>query len=229
MVAGRGNGATFMAAVLLLGAPLVHARGQDPAFLCDQAAEQAAATSSVPLQVLLAITRVETGRHSDGALRPWPWSINLAGEGYWFTDATEAMAFANDQLATGRENFDVGCFQINLHWHGAQFASLEEAFDPDANAAYAATFLTELYESEGGWPEAVAAYHSRTPEKAADYLQKVEAILADLGSASPTDAPIYAAAEPRENRFPLLQGGQTAGGASLVPRLNNATPLIGAR
>lgn len=229
MTDGQSIGAILKgaAAVLVCAAPFVNARGQDPAMLCDQAAQQAAADSEVPVQVLLAITRVETGRQSDGQLRPWPWSINLAGEGYWFADATEATAFANDQLAMGSENFDVGCFQINLHWHGAEFVSLEEAFDPAANATYAAAFLTDLYRSEGGWPEAVAAYHSRTPEKAAAYLAKIEGVLADL--ANLPEAPIYAAATPRENRFPLLQRGDSTGGASLVPRLNRTTPLIGAQ
>lgn len=199
---------------------------QDPAELCDQAAEQAAARSAVPLQVLLAITRVETGRHADGQLRPWPWAINLSGQGYWFPDLREALDFANLQLAQGVANFDVGCFQINLHWHGDAFDSLEQAMDPSANATYAAEFLANLHHSEGGWPEAVAAYHSRTPDKAKTYLQKVEIVLADLKKDSTAKAPIQFDETPRDNRFPLLQMGKKSG-ASLVPHFGLAIPFIG--
>ena len=140
-----------------------------------------------------------------------------------------ALAFGSEQLATGNENFDVGCFQINLRWHGAAFASLEDAFDPDANAAYAARFLTELYQSEGSWPGAVAAYHSRTPDKAAGYLQKIERVWADLEPISNPETVSYSTDTPRENHFPLLQRGAMGAGASLVPLFQNAIPLIGAQ
>lgn len=212
---------------LLLAADPVSALGQDPASLCDRAAQQAASETTVPVEVLLAITRVETGRKTKGRWQPWPWAINLAGESHWFADMTQATAFAADQLALGRENFDVGCFQINLRWHGAEFASLEEVFDPQANARYAAQFLAELYTTEGGWANAVAAYHSRTPDKAAAYLQKVETVLADLEL--PTRLPAETSVQARENRFPLLQKGGRALGASLVPVVQAVRPLIGAQ
>ncbi len=219
---------TAFAATFSLAGPGLP-KGQNPAVLCDKAAEYAADRSQVPIQVLLAITRVETGRPSEGQVLPWPWAINLAGKGHWFSDASEAISFADSQLSEGEENFDVGCFQINLRWHGAQFASLEEVFDPQANAIYAAGFLTELYETEGSWPDAVAAYHSRTPEKAAAYLQKIEAVLADLMSAVPPGTLVAPVTEARENGFPLLQKGISRGTASLVPLLQSATALIGTR
>jgi hypothetical protein len=229
MMSGRSIGTRIWAslALLMAGVSTGDARGQDPSSLCDRAAELAAANSSVPVQVLLAITRVETGRRSDGQMKPWPWAINLAGEGYWFSDADEAMAFATDQLSQGVESFDVGCFQINLHWHGTKFESLEQVMDPAANANYAAEYLTDLHASRGSWPEAVAAYHSRSPKRAAAYLQKVEAVLTDLGSINQPTTPIHAVIEPRENRFPLLRKGGASSGASLVPRLDRSTQLIG--
>jgi soluble lytic murein transglycosylase-like protein len=65
--------------------------------------------------------------------------------------------------ARGARSYDVGCFQINYRWHGQHFASLDQMFDPDANAAYAARFLSELYAEFGDWSRAAGAYHSRTP------------------------------------------------------------------
>ena len=228
MIKSRRLDAIFGSVLCLLCGPeLVSALGPDPSSLCDQAARQAASETAVPVAVLLAITRVETGRNAQGQLKPWPWAINLAGEGHWFDDSAEAIAFAADQLAQGHENFDVGCFQINLHWHGAEFVSLDDVFDPQSNARYAAQFLTELYTPEGGWSEAVAAYHSRSPDKAAKYLQKVEMVLADL-DAQPRP-PVDVGGHARKNRFPLLQKGDKALGASLVPVVQGVAPLFGAQ
>jgi hypothetical protein len=201
--------------------------------VCDLAAARAAQNSAVPLEILMSISRVETGRKMAGETQPWPWAINQGGQGYWFDDVTQAVAFANDLLAKGKENFDVGCFQINQHWHGSNFAAIEDMFDPDTNAGYAAQFLTELLQSEGSWPLAVAAYHSRTPDEAQPYLTKVEAELNDLRAAGLGAAPrdnLVALAEtagPRVNRFPLLQSGARGGAGSLVPATSGGIPLFG--
>lgn len=218
----------------LIGPTHALSRGVAATEICDRAAEEAAQNSDVPLEVLMAISRVETGRAQSGMVTPWPWAINQGGQGYWFDDVDQAIAFANDQLVKGEENFDVGCFQINLHWHGENFGSLTDAFDPQTNAAYAAQFLTALFQSEGGWPEAVAAYHSRTPAEAEAYLAKVESALVDLraqaGVPSASDQLIAMAepVQPRVNRFPLLQSGGRGSGASLVPITDGGVPLFAA-
>ena len=61
------------------------------AALCDTAAHQAAQESGVPVSVMLAITRAETGRSLSGRLSPWPWAINRAGRGAWFPSQEEAI------------------------------------------------------------------------------------------------------------------------------------------
>lgn len=200
--------------------------------ICDLAAARAAQNSSVPLEILMSITRVETGRTAAGETQPWPWAINQGGQGFWLDGAAQAIAFANALLAEGKENFDVGCFQINQHWHGSNFSSIEDMFDPDQNATYAAQFLSELLLSEGSWPKAVAAYHSRSPDQAEAYLTKVEAALNDLraaGSAAFPQDELVAVAEttnPRVNRFPLLQSGARGGAGSLVPATTGGIPLF---
>ena len=201
--------------------------------VCDLAAQHAAQNSDVPLELLMAISRVETGRRADWEMQPWPWTINQGGQGHWFDNADQAISYANDLLTQGKASFDAGCFQINLHWHSKNFGSLEDMFDPETNAAYAATFLTSLFQSEGGWPEAVAAYHSRSPDQAQAYLAKVEAALNDLratGDVPPAAEGLIAAAAPapRINRFPLLQAGALGSAASLVPLTEGVTPLFAA-
>lgn len=186
--------------------------------ICDAAAQQAAQNSGVPLSVLMSIARVETGTSFAGTLTPWPWAANMAGKGYFFQTMDEAVAFSEQQIDAGNINFDVGCFQINLRWHSKGFTSLQNAFDPAANANYAANFLARLYQDAGNWSDAVATYHSRTPEHAQTYLEKVKSVWKDLQYGG-ADMPVAAADPPplRVNTYPLLQSGTGTGG-SLVPQ-----------
>ena len=201
---------------------------QDTPDLCVAAAQNAADQTGVPLSVLMAITLTETGRATKIGLKPWPWAVNQAGEGYWFASAEEAVQFAEKQLDLGYRNFDVGCFQLNHRWHSKGFTSTIDMFDPTRNALYAAGFLADLYSEKGDWSLAAAAYHSRSPDEAERYRAKYESILAGL-----TDAPLpqFADAEPapRINRFPLLQAGLRGNFASLVPVISTGTRLIGAQ
>ncbi len=159
------------------------AHASDPSDLCRAASARAAEASGVPADVLLAISLTETGRDTGQGLAPWPWAINAGGEGHWFPDRETAVRFAEDLRAAGRTNFDVGCFQLNLRWHGEAFDSIDAMFDPEANARYAASFLADLAREGGGWSVAAGAYHSRTPEHAQRYRDRFEEIRADLGDA----------------------------------------------
>lgn len=197
-----------------------------PESLCDRAAARAAEASGVPIDILLAISRVETGRRKDGTLSPWPWTINADGKGAFFDSKAEAVAAATAHLTDGTGTFDVGCFQLNIRWHGASFSTLDDMFDPDRNATYAAKFLTTLYQEAGNWADAVAAYHSRSPDLAQTYLNQVKAVLHDGGPkvAPPT---VAQTAPIRENTFPLLQAGARGSFGSIVPFTAANRPLIG--
>lgn len=202
---------------------------EDPGALCDAAAQAAARESGVPADILLAITRAETGRRSDGVFRPWPWAINNAGQGYWFATQEEALNAATERFEAGDDNFDVGCFQINAHYHGGAFSSLSEMLDPALNARYAAAFLTELKQETGDWDQAIAAYHSRTPELAGPYLDRVSA-LRGLAPLPATLAVQTADAAPDQpNLFPLLRAGAQGATGSLVPLQDGLGPLFGTR
>jgi hypothetical protein len=63
--------------------------------------------------------------------------------------------------------------QVNLMHHPDAFASLDQAFDPAANAGFALRFLNVLYRRTGSWPKSIAAYHSDTPRIADDYQRRV--------------------------------------------------------
>lgn len=192
---------------------------------CDSAARNAARRYDVPLDIMLSIARVESGRGT--RQDPWPWTINSEGKGYWFETKQDAIDFASDQLAAGSANFDIGCFQINLQWHPDAFASLEDALDPATNADYAARFLASLFQSDGDWKSAVAAYHSRSADLGQTYVALVEDAFANRLQTPTTDTvPVTSEAEPSLNRFPLLQSGETSGLGSLVPRQSEKIALI---
>ncbi|TMV95020.1 lytic transglycosylase domain-containing protein [Thioclava sp. BHET1] len=151
---------------------LVHARSLDTAAMCERTAELVAGETKVPISVLKAISLTETGRKRDGTFRPWPWTVNMEGAGHWFDTRDEALRYVFREYKRGARSFDVGCFQINFKWHGDQFASIEEMFDPLANGRYAARFLRELYEELGDWTQAAGAFHSRTKIHADRYSKR---------------------------------------------------------
>jgi hypothetical protein len=145
--------------------------------MCHRAGLEAERKLNLPAGLLLAIGLVESGRHDSltGRVAAWPWTINGAGVGRLFETSAEALAATRALQARGVSSIDVGCFQINLHHHPTAFSSLEEAFDPQANAAYAARFLLTLRSRMGSWEKAVAAYHSAVAERGGPYRDRVMA------------------------------------------------------
>lgn len=206
--------------------------------VCDLAAEQISQETGVPVSVLKAITRTETGRKRAGKFVPWPWTVNMEGAGKWFDTTNEALAYVRANMNLGKRSFDVGCFQLNYRWHGQAFASIEQMFDPIENARYAAQFLQSLHDETGDWVRAAGFYHSRTPKYArryekifarhyasADDLPQLKADFSDVPPANEPLAISKTAAKPRVNRYPLINGG-AGRGASLVPTFLPARALI---
>jgi len=150
-----------------------------PGSLCRAGIIAAERAAALPPQLLSAIGRVESGRRDpvSGAMAPWPWTINAEGQGSFYDTKAQAIAAAQALQARGVRSIDVGCMQINLMHHPDAFASLDQAFDPSANAAYAARFLTNLHAQTNDWSRAAARYHSATPELGAAYQAKVATAL----------------------------------------------------
>ena len=146
--------------------------------LCRPAIVSAEAGARLPARLLEAIAIVESGRmdKQSGQRNPWPWTINAEGEGYFFDSKSQAIAAVRALQARGVASIDVGCMQVNLLHHPNAFANLEEAFDPYANARYAARYLNDLYGRTSNWPQATGFYHSQTPELGADYQRRVLAV-----------------------------------------------------
>ncbi|NOG73263.1 lytic transglycosylase domain-containing protein [Roseicella sp. DB1501] len=169
-------------AQLLLQAP-------DQGQLCRAAILRAEQERGLPPRLLAAIGRVESGRRDPqtGSFAPWPWTINAEGRGSFFPDKAAAIAAVRALQAQGVRSIDVGCMQINLRHHPDAFASLEEAFDPLANARYAARFLSEMQATRGDWMLTASHYHSQTPAHAEPYRARIAAAM--LAEQQQPDAP----------------------------------------
>lgn len=178
--------------------------------ICDSAATKAAQQFDIPTDVMLAITRVETGRSTDTGLEPWPWTVNMEGKGLWFKSKDTAMSYVFKAFKEGKRSFDVGCFQVNYRWHAKAFSSIDDMFDPKLNSEYAAKFLNKLFREHGSWTKAVGAYHSRTESLSDIYLSKYEQVRQQLNTTP---------AQPQSN-MRVVQGGSIL--------LHSTAPLIGA-
>jgi len=162
--------------LLVVLAPAGAARAQpSPITLCRAAIAAAEREYGLPAGLLAAIGRVESSRRdpATGETGPWPWTMNAEGAGKFFQGKAEAVAELRQLRAGGVRSIDVGCMQINQHHHPNAFSSPEEAFDPLANARYAARFLTELKAASGDWMSAAGHYHSQTPGRAEAYRAQV--------------------------------------------------------
>jgi hypothetical protein len=194
----------------------------DPGVQCRRAVSAAGRDAGVPDHLLSAIARIESGRRSaDGRINPWPWSINVEGVDHIYDTREQAVAAVRALQAKGARSIDVGCMQVNLLHHPTAFPSLEQGFDPSANAAYAARFLMQLYRQTGSWPKAVAAYHSFTPELGDAYQRKVMAVMSEE---TQSDLALIGAPVPGSNRFAGALGG--AGGALMLGNRSEAARII---
>jgi soluble lytic murein transglycosylase-like protein len=155
--------------------------------LCAGAVGPQESRSGIPKKLLTAISLVESGRWDaeTGKGVAWPWTVTAEGKGRFFPTKAAAIAAVRRLQARGVTSIDVGCMQVNLHYHPSAFASLDEAFDPGRNVAYGAKFLSDLKRDHGNWQQAVQHYHSSSPERRIPYQRKVYA--AWRGAAAETE------------------------------------------
>lgn len=150
------------------------AQGTVRALCAAHAAEQERA-GRIPPGLVLAIALAESGRWSadDKTTRPWPWTVTSGTDSFYLPTKHAAIAKVEELQAVGRTNIDVGCMQINLHYHPDAFASLDDAFNPNINVAYGTKFLKQLRLQTRSWGKATAFYHSQDRTRGNAYRDKV--------------------------------------------------------
>ena len=178
--------------------------------LCVVALRQVERRYHLPPELLISIARAESGRPiaSLTDIRPWPWTIDADGSGLFLDSKAAAIAWLQQQVS--HHSFvDVGCMQVDLHYHPDAFSTLDEALDPAVNADYAARLLVDLYRGEAGgsWDTAVGLYHSHSSVLAAEYRDRVALIGADVLHGTLKGVPLYVRAVRQGTlRLPLGAG-----------------------
>ena len=139
----------------------------------------AARDSGVPLDILYSVGLTETGRHGELS----PYDLNVDGRSVHSRSLAEALAAYAAADRAGAKFIDIGCLQINHHFHAAHFRSLEEMFDPTRNVRYGAELLRALRAQEGSWTMAVARYNAgpNNPKAQRVYVCAVIAHMVESG------------------------------------------------
>jgi soluble lytic murein transglycosylase-like protein len=147
--------------------------------LCERQLKDASESQGVPLGLLYAVALAETGYGGKLA----PYAMNIDGKPMLATSRKEALQIFAEAKASGARLIDLGCMQINAHYHSEAFASVSDMFDPARNTAYAAKFLKSLEQKHGSWTKAVAHYHAgpKNPDAQRRYVCKVVGHLVQRG------------------------------------------------
>lgn len=140
----------------------------------------AANNANVPPEILYAVALTESGtKTANGELRPWPWTLNIKGTGYFFNSQIEACSTLRQALTTtSSKRIDVGIAQINIGYHGHYVTSPCELLEPYTNLRIAAMLLRQHYQQSNNnqnWLIVAGKYHApNNPTNAARYRSKVK-------------------------------------------------------
>ena len=142
-----------------------------------------AAAHQVPPEVLYAVATQESKYAlSSGRVRPWPWTLNVAGKGYFYKTRYSACVALKIALQShSSKQIDVGIGQINVGWNPNAFSTPCDGLDPYKNLNVAAKLLRGHFLRSGDWLTATGLYHYPAGgEVAAKYQRSVERHLAAL-------------------------------------------------
>lgn len=143
------------------------------------------ATYGVPSALLYAVALAESGKYIEvlEASRPWPWTLNIKGEGAYYTTRAAALEAAQGAINAGIQSIDLGLMQVNWRYHSTSLGSLEAGIDPVHNLSVGADILAECYRLRGDWLSAVGCYHAPNDSaRALIYRQRVETIWRQISS-----------------------------------------------
>lgn len=123
---------------------------------CEAEILRAADRYAIPAGILYAVGLTETG--NKGSLQPN--ALNIEGKAVFPKSRAEALATFEKARRQGKTLIDLGCMQINHHYHASHFRSVGDMLDPRQNVDYAARFLARLHARHDTWSMAVARYHA---------------------------------------------------------------------
>lgn len=139
--------------VLVMALASLRAHAAEPVF------EEVAAYVGVPVGILYAMSKAESGRTHAGAFGPWPWTLNVAGTAKRYASREALFEGLMDALGSGEMMIDVGPMQLNWYWQFTVMGSPWRITDPVVNIKIAAQILKSHYARSGDWWDAVGRYH----------------------------------------------------------------------
>lgn len=120
----------------------------------------AASSAGIPSEVLYAVALTESGLHIEGKIKPWPWTLNVAGKGRFFKSREDAcMVLTHSLQNIPAKRVDVGVAQINVGYHGEKVNSPCDLLDPYLNLTLAADILKSHHTKGSDWLVAIGRYH----------------------------------------------------------------------
>lgn len=132
--------------------------------------------------IFYAIALTESGQsRMIAGYRPWPWTLSIDSEPYFFPTREEARAALMEAIRRQPVQLGIGLFQVEYSFHSDRFESAEEMLDPYENSRVVAEIFSEgLAATEGDVWQAIGLFHSATPDLAEAYRKRVARRLVDL-------------------------------------------------
>lgn len=171
-------GRRIVALLWLAATPITHAEEAVPS-----AYRWIAIEHGIPAELFYAIALAESGKTvaSTSRRRPWPWTLNIAGEGQYFNSRWEAWRALDESLRAGQDSVDIGLMQVNWRFHQAKLGSSWLALEPYHNLAVGADILKDCYQKRRDWWASVGCYHAPSDKpRAKRYRARVVALWHEL-------------------------------------------------
>lgn len=139
--------------------------------------QQVASEYGLPPALLYAVALTESGQSSlsKGQFRPWPWALNINGEGHYFSSRQVAWHALQVALSEADTSVDVGLMQISWRYHRSALGSSWQALDPYHNLRVAAALLSDCFAESSNWIQSAGCYHApNNPARANRYGRRVQ-------------------------------------------------------
>jgi hypothetical protein len=152
----RYLGCLVALAAIVVASPPVLAAAPVAEMGVPEGYRRVAAAHGIPGELFYAVALAESGKHIEHLrmTRPWPWTLNIQGEGRYFPSRQAAVVAAQEALR-----------------------SVEAAIDPYHNLDVGAGILAECFRTLGDWWAAAGCYHAPgNAERAARYRERVKRI-----------------------------------------------------
>lgn len=149
-----------------------------------------AAQMGVSARILYAVALTESGqtRLSAPHWRPWPWTLNIEGEGHYFASRHDAWRALRQALSEDKGSVDIGLMQVNWRYHWRALGSPWQSLDPYHNLRVGADILKDCHPEARDWWDRVGCYHApNDPTRAHAYLERVRRQWRVLGKDTPKE------------------------------------------